>query len=149
MGVAAHPRAARGLRRYVASVAAGLAIARDACWVETTRQPMNAYLALRQRIPRHPDRDVALVWDQEHGWAVALETTPREWPSWQDLIPLTYLGGDPLPPPSVVVGFVTALLADHYPGRPDPPAFPCITRAELARRLNAYTTGVSGIAPSL
>lgn len=142
MSVAARPRAAQGLRRYVASVAAELAIGPDVCSVEATQRPMNAYLALAQRIPRHPDRDVALVWDQGHGWAVVLETTPREWPSsWEDLIPLSYLGGDLLPAPSVVVGFVTALLADHYPGRPDPPDFPCISRAELAQRLAAYPTG--------
>lgn len=141
MRVATQPRLERGLRRYVALVAAELGVAPDACWVEAPGHPMSAYLALSKRLPRHPDRDVALVWDKEHGWAVALETTPREWPlSWQGLIPLTYLGDDLLPAPSAVAAFVAALLDHHGPGRPDAPTFSGADRDDLARRLIAYAT---------
>jgi len=36
--------------------------------------PVEAYLALDHRLSSHPDRDVALLWDEEHGWALGIET---------------------------------------------------------------------------
>jgi hypothetical protein len=112
----AHGAAARGLRGYLRQVCRALGIGPEAsCWEVDDRA--TAYVALDGRLPGYPDHDLALVWDEEHGWAAALETR-----SGDDMIVLCYLGWDVLPRPEVVVEFVTALRADDYPGQPDPPA---------------------------
>ncbi|WP_133794717.1 DUF6292 family protein [Actinokineospora alba] len=67
-------------------------------------RPASVYLALDGRLPRFPDRDVALLWDEERGWAAAAETHSGE-----DLIVVAYLGHDVLPPPTLVANWVTRL----------------------------------------
>lgn len=110
-----HGLAARGLCNYLRHVCRSLEIGPEAsCWDVDDRA--TAYVALDGRLPGYPDHDLALVWDEENGWAAALETK-----SGDDIIVLCYLGWDVLAPPSTVVEFVTALRADGYPGRPDPP----------------------------
>ena len=106
---------ALGLRQYLLAVAGLLDAPAWFCEVDV---PANAYVALDQRIPRYPDLDTALVWDERDGWAAAVESASGE-----DLVVLAYLGEDVLPPPAAVVAFVRELYADGYPGRPDPPCF--------------------------
>jgi hypothetical protein len=83
-----------------------------------------------------PDRDLALLWDERHGWSAAMETHSGE-----DLIVLAYLNGeDVLPEPCEVARFLAALRAnDHSVGRPDPPRLRAAGHHDaLTARLLAY-----------
>jgi hypothetical protein len=106
--------AALGLRRYLLLAAQAVGSPAWHCEVDI---PASAYLALDRRIPRHPDADVGLLWDERDGWAALLE------PSSGDEIVLAFLGEDVLPEPARLVAFVEELYADGYPGRPDAPDF--------------------------
>ncbi|MDS0136847.1 MULTISPECIES: DUF6292 family protein [unclassified Amycolatopsis] len=110
-----HP-AVPALLGYLRDVTAELGIGLESCTLDHDR-PVSAYVALDTRLPHYPDRDVALLWDEERGWAAAIETHSGE-----DLIVLRYLGGPTVvPPPRRVARFVTALHEDdHTVGRPDP-----------------------------
>ena len=55
-----------GLRGYVRRVTAELGLTGECSYVQS-EQPATAYLALDGRLPGFPDRDVALLWDEEHG----------------------------------------------------------------------------------
>ncbi|WP_158883144.1 DUF6292 family protein [Amycolatopsis anabasis] len=107
----------RGFRAYLGHVAAALGIGLESCTIDLDI-PVSAYLALDWRVDRFPERDLALLWDEQHGWSAAIETHSGE-----DLIVLAYLGGpDVLPDPGRVVRFLTALrTGDHSFGQPDPP----------------------------
>lgn len=125
--------AAHGLRRYIALVsdAAGL---RDSRYRLQLEPPVSIYLALDAHLPDVDDRDLALLWDEQHGWAAAIETASGE-----DLIIVSYLGVDVLPPPRLVAQYVTGLLDGHIVGHPDPPAFRHLdTGDDLPDRLAAY-----------
>ncbi|KDN17406.1 DUF6292 family protein [Amycolatopsis rifamycinica] len=109
-----HP-AVPALLGYLREVTAELGIGLESCTLDHDR-PVSAYVALDTRLPHYPDRDVALVWDEERGWAAAIETHSGE-----DLIVLRYLGDTLTPSPRRVARFVTALHEDdHSVGRPDP-----------------------------
>ncbi|MEU0532709.1 DUF6292 family protein [Amycolatopsis tolypomycina] len=96
----------RGLRAYLGEVARALGFGLESCTVDVD-VPVSAYVAVDWRLRRFPERDVALLWDEVHGWAVAVEAACGE-----DMIVLSYLGGDDvLPPPREVVRFLTALRA--------------------------------------
>lgn len=114
--------AAAGLRRYAALVAVALGIPEDAYTVDPD-PPMQAYLAMQQRLPVFADWDVALIWDEVDGWAGAIETRALQADTGEDLIALSYLGGDVLPAPRVVNEFARALLSGEQPGQPHPPHF--------------------------
>lgn len=124
---------ARGLRSYLWQVCRALGIGPEASYCDVDDRA-SAYVALDGRLPGYPDHDLALVWDEENGWAAALENRTGD-----DMVVLCYLGWDVLPPPAAVVSFVAELRADGYPGQPDPPAL----RVALADdgfydRLSAY-----------
>lgn len=107
--------AARGLRQYLLAIAAKL----DApAWFCEAGPPATAYLALDRRLPRFPDHETALLWDERDGWAAAVESAGGE-----ETVVLAYLGEDVLPAPDRVVAFVTDMYGTGYPGRPDPPDF--------------------------
>jgi hypothetical protein len=109
---------ARGLRAYLDSVASALGVGLESCTVDLD-VPASAYVALDWRLGRFPDRDLALLWDERHGWAAAVEA-----PCGEDLVVLGYLGTEVAPDPRHVVRFLAALRAeDHTLGRPDPPRF--------------------------
>ncbi|WP_103354256.1 DUF6292 family protein [Amycolatopsis sp. CA-128772] len=110
-----HP-AVPALLGYLRDVTAELGIGLESCAVDHDR-PISAYVALDPRLPHYPGRDLALLWDEVHGWAAAVETHSGE-----DLIVLRYLGGPTVaPPPRRVARFVAALYEDdHTVGRPDP-----------------------------
>jgi hypothetical protein len=110
-----HP-AVPALLGYLRDVTAELGIGLESCTLDHD-SPISAYVALDTRLPHYPDRDVALLWDEERGWSAAIETHSGE-----DLIVLRYLGGSTIAPsPRRVARFVTALHEDdHTIGRPDP-----------------------------
>ncbi|QFZ17916.1 DUF6292 family protein [Saccharothrix syringae] len=66
----------RALRAYVLRVTRALGLSGESSYV----QEDTAYLALDGRLPGFPDRDVALLWDAERGWALALESDSSEPP---------------------------------------------------------------------
>jgi len=126
-------RTARGLRRYAALVSEALGQTGDAYWVHA-EAPATLYIPLDERVPAFPDRDLALLWDERHGWSGAIETASGE-----DLIVLSYLGVDILPPPRVVARFTADLVAGTGPGQAAPPAFRAVgTDDDLVERLADY-----------
>lgn len=125
--------AARGLRNYLRQVCRALGIGPEASCCDVDDRA-TAYVALDGGLPGYPDHDLALVWDEENGWAAALETRAGD-----DMIVLCYLGWDVLPPPSALVEFVAELRADGYPGQPDAPALRrALVDDGLNDRLSAY-----------
>src|SRR5262245_65126331 len=110
-----HSPAARGLRRYVRLVAAELDPAAEHMAVHWTH-PVHAYLALPGRLRWFPSRDVALTWDERHGWAMILTARPTE-----SLAVLRYLGLDVLPAPGDVAVFTGRLFGDELAGPLEPP----------------------------
>jgi hypothetical protein len=133
MNLEFHSAAARGLRRYVRLVAAALGPAVD-CAAVHWDHPANAYLALTGRLRWFPGRAVALTWDGQHGWAMALATCASE-----SLTVLRYLGNDVLPAPRDVATFSDRLFRDEFVGRADPPAVGGSAHVrELAARLACY-----------
>jgi hypothetical protein len=132
----------RAFRAYLRAVAASLGIGLESTTVDVDT-PVSAYLALDWRLRRFADRDLALLWDERHGWSAAVETHSGE-----DMIVLAYLGGDTVcPDPRRVVQFLAALRADDRTlGRPVPPALRepgnhGELRAELAPYLASTCTG--------
>jgi hypothetical protein len=126
-------RSSRGLRRYVGLVTEALGYTGHAFHVQT-EAPANAYLPLDERMPAFPDRDVALLWDERHGWCGGIETASGE-----DLIVISYLGADVLPSPRMVARFATELIAGSGPGQAEPPAFRALDADDdLPSRLATY-----------
>ncbi|HEY2697312.1 MAG TPA: DUF6292 family protein [Pseudonocardiaceae bacterium] len=115
--VSSGERLRRGLRRYLDSVAADLGVGLESTMIDLDT-PVSAYLALDHRLTGFPDRDLALLWDEEHGWSAAIETHSGE-----DLIVVSYLDSDTVVPPGeLVVRFVDGLLSGRDRlGGPDQP----------------------------
>jgi hypothetical protein len=129
--------AAHGLRAYVHLVAGELGLTGESSFVQL-EPPANAYLALDDRLPRFPGRDLALIWDEQHGWALAVETHSSE-----DLIILSCLGNDVLPPPRVVAQFARDSHGDEVPSQPVLPVLRNIDDCDdLGTRLAAYVPDV-------
>lgn len=124
-------RPARGLRRYVQLVAEEIGCSGDAFWVQL-ESPVSAYLPMEDQLPRYPNRDLALLWDERHGWCLAVETASGE-----DLIVVSYFGHSHVPPPRVVAAFVAQLLSGGAAGQSEPPAFGT-TPADLGAALGRY-----------
>ena len=126
------------LRAYLGEVAGRLGIGRESRAVDQG-SPVSAYLGLADALPGYPDRDAALLWDEAHGWSVAVETHSGE-----DLIVLRYLGGRTVAPsPARVAEFVTAVRNDdHRVGQLEPPAIRSAgSQLELEVLLRARTGG--------
>lgn len=133
MELQSHDAAARGLRRYVHLVAEALALSGDGSYLEL-EPPVGAYLALDQRLPQFPTRDAALLWDELHGWSLAVESRSAE-----DLLVHAYLGIDILPAPHVVARFAAKLVQGEQTGQPDPPNLRTLhVQDDLPQRLAAY-----------
>ncbi|WP_410599700.1 DUF6292 family protein [Amycolatopsis sp. lyj-90] len=105
---------------YLAEVTAALRIGLESCTVDHDR-PVSAYVALDERLPHYPGSDVALLWDEIHGWAAAIENHCSE-----DLTVLRYLGGNTATPaPAQVARFIAALHEnDDGVGQLAPPSLP-------------------------
>jgi Family of unknown function (DUF6292) len=126
-------RAARGLRRYLGLVADELSVGGAVVSVQLD-EPVRAYLPLDGRLGRFHGRDVALVWDEENGWAVGIETDAGS-----PVVVLTYLGKDVLPAPRVVAEFVGDVFDERFPGQPDPPGLRSAKQNDdLMQRLMEY-----------
>lgn len=104
----------RGLRGYLCAVAAELGMAGDDACAEGG-PPASAHLAVRGHLSSFPDRAVVLVWDEEYGWAAAVGIEQED-----DLVVLSYLGDEVLPPAAAVAAFTRALLRGEHPGDPRP-----------------------------
>jgi uncharacterized protein DUF6292 len=77
-----HGDLSRVLNGYIADVAVMLGIPAMAWWCEIADHS-EAHLSLAERAPGVPDRDVALLWDEDDGWSIAVEAS-----SGKDLIVL-------------------------------------------------------------
>ncbi|GGP68763.1 DUF6292 family protein [Saccharothrix coeruleofusca] len=95
----------RGLRGYVRQVTEELGLSGESSFVQVER-PVGAYLALDGRLPGFPDRDVALLWEEDLGWSAAVETHSGE-----DLLVQAYFGPDTTPSPRAVARWVRELFA--------------------------------------
>jgi hypothetical protein len=122
---------AGGLRGYVAAVADALGLSVAGVHHEVT-DTATAYIALTERSPRAPDRDLMLTWTDVTGWTLAIEPGRPD----QASVVLARLAGDPLPAAAVVARFVDQVLA----GSPVDPA-PVPDPATLADRLARYQRG--------
>ena len=133
--------AARGLRRYVRQVAEAVGLGIESSLVQLD-EPVCAYLALDRWWPGCPDNDLALVWDEQHGWALALEQ-----PGDAQLTPLGCLDAGLLPEPRVVADYVDAACAGAGFG----PAEPASTDAarDLAGRLAMYADQMVIVPPDV
>lgn len=94
----------RRLCHYVSEVAVAVGVGPEACCCSPDTRA-NAYIAVEHRIPRYAERDVALLWDEENGWAVAVETGCGE-----DLLVLHYLSDEITPAPDVVAAFLESVV---------------------------------------
>ena len=117
---------ARGLRAYVARVAKAVGVGYESCSVDPG-VPSSAYLALDWRLTRFPGHDLALLWDETHGWSAVVEP-----PGGGETVVLAYLGGtEVLPDPRAVVLFVAAVrMDDPAVGRRRRPVFRTAGRHE-------------------
>lgn len=128
----------RALRRYVRLVNEALGLTGE-CWYVQAGDVVSAYIALDRRLRRFPDRDVALLWEERHGWSAAIETHSGE-----DLLVVAYLGRDVLPPPSVVPAWVRDLFDRHRSFGEPAPVVPPVCGVDgggdggLATRLASY-----------
>jgi hypothetical protein len=93
--------AAARLRGYLDRVATVLGVPPEAYWCDAASRTPEAYMALTHRLPAFPDRDLALLWDDEQGWALALEPDP-----WHDLQVLRRYGQPRRPAPERVHTFL-------------------------------------------
>lgn len=105
----------RGFEHYVELVAEAVGADPDA-WACRSESPREAYIAVDRDIHMFPGREVALLWNEESGWAVGVETRSGE-----DIILLGYLGGDLVPAPSVVAAFTEHFGEKGLPGQWDHP----------------------------
>lgn len=129
--------AERGLRCYVHQVASGLDLGPESTYCELA-PPATAYLALEDRLADWPDRDTALVWDDQLGWAVGVETA-----SGDDLVIVAWYGPDLVPGPEEVVRFAKNVLAGHYPSHARPPCFTPTSSEALSAHLTDYQSSWS------
>lgn len=134
--------AARGLHEYVRLVATEVGM-RGPGWLVQLEPLANVYIALEDRLPAFPTRDVALVWDEEHGWALGVERHPGE-----SLLVVTYLGDDVLPGPEAVARTVRRHYADEPPRTQEPPVFRAADdNDDLPARLAGYAVPPVGPPP--
>lgn len=111
-----HGRPARGLDCYVRAVAAALGLP-DVAADCSVGELATAYIALDRRSDDHRGHYLMLLWHEECGWAVAVETAPND-----PAVLLAYVGDRVLPEPAAVADGVRAVL-DGAAGRSGPATF--------------------------
>lgn len=131
------PALSQSLAGYIRQVAGAIGVPTDAVGYEVS-DTATAYLALADRVPSHPDRDLMLVWDERLGWYVGVETHPDETP-----VVLSYFGGDAVPPPLTIARFVINVVAGQCADRLRP-VLPRVDRITLAQRMTAACTEPHG-----
>lgn len=132
-----------GLTGYLAAVSAAVGVGAESCTADLD-DPASAYIALDVRLSRHPGRDMALLWDERHGWAFAMETHSGE-----DLLVLAYLGGELVPAPARVRRFVAAIRAAGGASGDSVPPDLRGDRRELLERLRRHRRGHPATVPFL
>ncbi|GAA3440533.1 hypothetical protein GCM10018954_101570 [Kutzneria kofuensis] len=96
--------ALRNLRAYVQRVSSAMGSRCD-CACVLTERPVSVYLAIDGHLSGYPDRDAALLWDEERGWSAAVETYSGE-----DLLVIADMDAEIWPEPSRVAAWATGLL---------------------------------------
>lgn len=129
----------RGLRHYVQLVSHALGL-RGECSYLHTEEPASAYIALDGELDDFPGQDVALLWDENHGWSTAIETH-----SGADLLVVAYLGQDLLPPPETVAAWTKRLFRDPTPAAGRRPKLPS---SDVRRRLATYAAPTFVVTPT-
>ncbi|HEX3792048.1 MAG TPA: DUF6292 family protein [Pseudonocardiaceae bacterium] len=129
---------AGGLAGYVRAVAAAIGVSAEGTSFEIS-DTATAYLGLARRRPEHPEHDLMLVWTEERGWSIEVETDPAEKP----VVVATLGGSDLVPEPRTVAGFVRAVVSGGAGESDRPGAVGATTggRGELTQRLSRYATG--------
>ncbi|TWE22092.1 hypothetical protein FHX69_3325 [Prauserella muralis] len=126
----------RGLAGYVHAVARAVGVPAEATSFEVS-DTATAYLGLTRRWIARPGHDLMLVWNEQHGWAVAVETDPGEPPQ-----VMGYLAGaGVVPEPDAVARFVSDVIAGRARASPEPGSVLTARRHELAERLARYVQG--------
>ncbi|WP_156755941.1 DUF6292 family protein [Actinokineospora pegani] len=88
--------------RYARAVAEAVGVGVESVMVDQD-SPVSVYIALDVRGPAHPDRPLALVWDEDQGWSVAQEAGT-------DLTRVARLSADtPRPAPGAVAEFLDSV----------------------------------------
>lgn len=100
--------AVRALLTYASQVTRALGLGGECSCAQTDGSHLSAYLALDGHLPGFTDRDVALLWDDERGWAVAVESDSAEPP-----FVLARMGGPLRPEPAAVARWVDHLGLVH------------------------------------
>ncbi|PPK64969.1 DUF6292 family protein [Actinokineospora auranticolor] len=94
----------RALGEYLGAVAEELGVGAESTTVDLDT-PLSAYIALDTELPDHPGRDTALLWDERHGWSVAVETHSGE-----DLVTVAHLAANAVAPaPRRIARFLAAV----------------------------------------
>ncbi|MBP2328631.1 hypothetical protein JOF56_009016 [Kibdelosporangium banguiense] len=119
-----------GLQAYAASVADAVGVGLESCCLEADEQAM-IYLAVDNRVAGFTGRDAALLWDEQTGWAVAMESASGE-----DLIVVAVHQADLLPAPAAVARWLTQVTDGAV--RSVTVRKRQVDRAVLTRRLSRY-----------
>jgi hypothetical protein len=90
-----------GLRAYAAVVAAAVGVGLESCCLGADDEA-TIYLAVDHQVAGFAGRDVALLWDERIGWAVAVETASGE-----DMVLVAVYPADLLPAPGAVARWFT------------------------------------------
>jgi hypothetical protein len=122
----------RGLRQYVGLVSTAMNMGRGYACLQAER-PATAYLPLDGRLPGHPDRDVALLWEESRGWTAVVERL-----SGVDLTVVAEMGGPVLPAPAAVANWVREVRLGLV-GRRRPPV-----ASDVSTQLASYALAAAG-----
>ncbi|MEU7482005.1 DUF6292 family protein [Lentzea sp. NPDC042327] len=90
---------------YALRVTRELGLSGESSCVDSEK-PLRLYIAVEGRLPGHPDHEVALLWTECHGWAIAVER-----PDTAEVTVVEHLGGAVEPPPRTVARWVRRVLA--------------------------------------
>ena len=115
-----------GLARYVRAVAEEIGVPPEGTEFEVS-DTATAYLGLEG-----PGPDLMLLWNEQRGWSIAVETDPTEKP-----VIVAHLGLPLVPPPDEVAQFVDDVLAGRTGGA-EPDLGATQDRHRLAGRLSEY-----------
>ncbi|WP_410655030.1 DUF6292 family protein [Amycolatopsis sp. lyj-112] len=124
------------LNAYLEDVASALGIGMNSCTADLTG-PVTACLKLEWRLSGFPERDVDLLWHEEHGWSAAVAKHAGD----DHHVVVGYLGGRMVAPqPRRVARFVETLrTGDHQDCWPGPPTLRTAGGpSALAKELSAW-----------
>jgi hypothetical protein len=121
------------LAGYLREVAAAVGVPSEAATFEVS-DTATAYLGLARRWSARPGDDLMLVWSEQHGWMVAVETKPGAEPA----VLAYFADTDIVPEPSAVARFVADVLKGKPTGSSSPIPTPGTGRHELALHLARY-----------